>query len=69
MVLSNFVTNDKKETLSCLSSKSNLLLVENISFKPQEALETKMNKTNNFSFIVPVALFGKWMIGHASLEA
>ena len=69
MDLSNFVTYDKKESLLLSIVKSNLDIVENTLFKPQETLEFKMNKQKeSFSFDIPLELPEQWMMGVTSLE-
>ena len=69
MDLSNFVTNDKKESLLLRIAKSNQEIVENTHSKPQETLEFKMNKQKeSFSFDVPLELPEQWMMGVTSLE-
>ena len=69
MDLSNFVTNDKKESLLLSIAKSNLDIVENTLSKPQETLEFKMNKQKeSFSFDIPLDLPEQWMMGVTSLE-
>ena len=69
MDLSNFVTYDKKESLSLSIAKSNLDIVENTLSKPQETLEFKMNKQKeSFSFDIPLELPEQWMMGVTSLE-
>ena len=44
MDLSIFVRYNKKESLSLSIAKSNMDIVENTLFKPQETLEIKMTK-------------------------
>ena len=69
MDLSNFVTYDKKESLLLSIAKSNLDIVENTLSKPQETLEFKMSKQKeSFSFVIPLELPEKWMMGVTSLE-
>ena len=53
MYLSNFVTNDKKESLLLNIAKPNQEIVENTHSKPQKTLEFKMTKQKeSFSFDV-----------------
>ena len=52
MDLSNFVTYDKKESLLLTIAKSNLDIVENTLFKPQETLEFKMIKQKNLFHLI-----------------
>ena len=69
MDLSNFVTNDKKESLLLSIAKSNLHFLENTLSKSQETLDFKMNKQiESFSFDVPLELPEKWMVGVSSLD-
>ena len=69
MDLSNFVTDDKKESLLLSIAKSNLDIVENTHSKPQETLEFKMNKQKeSFSFDKTLDLPEQWMMGVTSLE-
>ena len=69
MDLSNFVTNDKKESLLLSIAKSNQEIVENTQSKPQETLKFKMNKQKeSFSFDIPLDLPEQWMMGVTSLE-
>ena len=70
MDLSNFVTYDEEESLLLSIAKSNLDIVENTLFKPQETLEFKMTRQKeSFSFDIPLELPEKWMMGVTSLEA
>ena len=44
-------------------------IVENTLSKPQETLESKMNKQKeSFSFVIPLELPEQWMMGVTSLE-
>ena len=68
MDLSNFVINDKKESLLLSIAKSNQEIVENTHSKPQETLEFNMTEQKEyFSFEVPLELPEQWMIGVTSL--
>ena len=69
MDLSNFVINDKKDSLLLSLAKSNMDIVESTLSKPQETLEFKMKKQKeSFSFDVPLELPEQWMMGVPSLE-
>ena len=69
MDLSNFVINDKKDSLLLGLAKSNMDIVESTLSKPQETLEFKMKKQKeSFSFDVPLELPEQWMMGVPSLE-
>ena len=69
MVLSNFVTYDKKESLLLNIAKSNQEIVENTNSIPQETLEFLLTKQSKFfSFDFPLHLNENWMMGVTSLE-
>ena len=69
MDLSNFVVNNKQETLLLNLAKSNLQISQNTLSKPQETLEFKMNKQKEeFTFDIPLILEDSWLMGVTNLQ-
>ena len=69
MELSNFVPDNKEQSLLLNLAKSNLDIAQNTLSKPQETLEFKMKKQKQiFAFDTPINIPDNWMMGVTSLE-